>query len=976
MGGTRKLKMSLVISVFLLAMGPSIAVGDVIYVDDDASLGGNGQSWGTAYKYLQDALADANSGDLIWVAKGTYYPDEDEGGNVDPNDRTETFQLKNGVEIYGGFAGGESSLDERDWETNETILSGDLDGNDDGFTNNGENSYHVVTGSGTNGTAVLDGFTIEGGNANRPYTKHVSGGGMYNYGSSSPTLTNCTFSGNSAEENGGGMHNDESSPTLTNCTFRGNSANRGGGMYNVTYSSPTLTNCTFSGNSANYGGGMYNAGSNPALNNCTFSGNSANDYGGGMYNPASSPPLTNCILWGNSDIGGTDESAQMHGGTEQVWFSCIQDDDPNDSYIPFDGTNSGNIDDDPVFVREPNDGGDGWGVGDNDDFGDLHLQVGSPCINAGAPNFWLEPNSVDIDGQPRVFDGCIDIGADEFVVPMVTVTRPKGGEVWAAGSRHEINWFSYGVSGTVDIRLSKDAGSNWQTIESSVSDTGSYIWHLPDIVDSNQCLVLAVPSVPDPNVICVASGVFTIQPYLSHPQVESKWKSLGGDFDRAGLSDSNGPELACVKWQLTTDGAVSAGVTIGVDDRVHIACEDGIVYTVDANGLLLWSYDVNSPLISSPTIGPDGSVYVGSQEGTLYAIDINGSLRWTHTTGGPIYSSPAVSPDSNDVYVCSADGKLYALGQDGSELWSSETNGPAQLSGSIFASPAIGTDGTIYIAGLYDPNLYALDPNAPDPSDRLKWTCNFESRGWPFVSPVVAADGTIYQTLLYDPNLYAITPNEPNAGTIIWSVDLADPCSGWFDPDYAEECADGDAWSEPALGLDGTIYVSFDDPYLRAVDPNGSIKWVTRLGMIGGLTLTVGNDGLIYAAGDDGGLCVVDANGSEIARFRSDGALSFPVVAADNTIIVSDANNTVWAIAQDGCEGKPGRLNRMTDLNGDRRVDLLDLATVAADWLGCTAYWDCGYLGSEIYLSGDINRDMYVDFGDFAVMANRWLSEE
>ena len=108
--------------------------------------------------------------------------------------------------------------------------------------------------------------------------------------------------------------------------------------------------------------------------------------------------------------------------------------------------------------------------------------------------------------------------------------------------------------------------------------------------------------------------------------------------------------------------------------RVHLSCEDGKLYTLDANGVLLWSYDTNSPLLSSPTIGPDGSVFVGAENGKLYAIDINGNLRWTHSTNGFIYSSPAVSPDGN-VYACSQDGILYALGQDGSELWSFETAG-------------------------------------------------------------------------------------------------------------------------------------------------------------------------------------------------------------------------------------------------------------------------------------------------------------
>jgi outer membrane protein assembly factor BamB len=99
--------------------------------------------------------------------------------------------------------------------------------------------------------------------------------------------------------------------------------------------------------------------------------------------------------------------------------------------------------------------------------------------------------------------------------------------------------------------------------------------------------------------------------------------------------------------------------------------------------------------------------------------------------------------------------------------------------------------------------------------------------------------------------------------------------------------------------------VSFDDPYLRAVDPNGSKKWFTKLGELGGFTLTVGDDGLIYAANDDNNLYVVNPDGEEIARFEGDDWLSHPVIAPDHTIIVSDANNTVWAITQEDCGDKP-----------------------------------------------------------------------
>ena len=140
------------------------------------------------------------------------------------------------------------------------------------------------------------------------------GGGMYNF-KSSPTVTNCSFNGNSAST-GGGMENyQDSNPTLTDCTFSDNYADsHGGGMLSWRGSNPTLTNCTFSDNSARYGGGMANDGSSPALSDCTFSGNSAGDYGGGMYNEGSSPTLDNCTFNDNS-------AAQYGGGMFNGWDS-------------------------------------------------------------------------------------------------------------------------------------------------------------------------------------------------------------------------------------------------------------------------------------------------------------------------------------------------------------------------------------------------------------------------------------------------------------------------------------------------------------------------------------------------------------------------------------------------------------------------------------------------------------------------------
>ncbi len=298
----------------------------VIYVKADAVGANNGTSWANAYTDLQTAINASYLG-WIWVAKGTYYP-------TTGTDRSATFSLKNNVAIYGGFNGTETMLSQRNVTANVTILSGDIDKNN---TLDNGNSYHVVTGSGTNNTALLDGFTITAGNANGSFPNEDGGGmfnetgsptvtnctffgnnadnvggGMLNSNNSSPTIIYCTFLGNTADRAGGGMFNtDSSSPTLTNCNFSGNTVvdfGSGGGMFNTDSSSPTLTNCNFSGNTVGdfgSGGGMYNADNSPTLNNCTFSGNSANNgNGGGMYNIRSLPILNNCTFSGNSAESG------------------------------------------------------------------------------------------------------------------------------------------------------------------------------------------------------------------------------------------------------------------------------------------------------------------------------------------------------------------------------------------------------------------------------------------------------------------------------------------------------------------------------------------------------------------------------------------------------------------------------------------------------------------------------------------------
>jgi len=378
----------------------------VVYVDARAVGSNDGSSWANAMTNLALALQQAVPAEQIRVAGGTWKP-------TNAANRTISFQLSSGVAVCGGYAGvGDANPDARDVALYPTILSGDIGVAGD----NSDNSYHVVTSDGVNSTSILDGFTITAGNANGAWgSPNSRGGGMLNL-ASSPTLTNCTFSGNSGGDGGGGgMCNDNSSPTLANCTFRGNlAAMNGGAMYN-TRSSPTLVNCIFSGNWADgHGGGIYNDNSSPTLANCTLSGNlNTRADSGGIYNYSSSPTLANCILWRNPAPSAYPPDSQIAqwGGHTTVSYSDVQGGSPG----------TGNINADPLFVQNPSPGADGyWGSAD-DQYGDLRLQDTSPCIDA-ASNAAVPSNiKTDVYGSPRVVDfpgvrdpGCmVDMGAYE-----------------------------------------------------------------------------------------------------------------------------------------------------------------------------------------------------------------------------------------------------------------------------------------------------------------------------------------------------------------------------------------------------------------------------------------------------------------------------------------------------------------------------------------------------------------------------------
>jgi len=362
----------------------------IYYVDGvNGDDGNGGTGWGDAWKTIGKALSVAGDYDLVLVADATY------------NEVNLNF---NGKKIYL------KGVDHNTTGAQPVIVC----------QGSGRAFYFA---SGETKDSTIDNFAIWGGN-------NQGGGAICCRNSSSPTVVNCAFSGNSATWYGGAIYCDSSSPSVINCMFAGNSASRyggaiacynyssptvtdcvfsgngasddGGAIYCYNHSNATVTNCTFSGNSADYGGAIFCSSSSSAtLNNCTFSGNSASNFFGGAIAcySNSSVTLNNCILWGDSAGSSGNEIYIEDSGSSCTLNHCCVD---NTGY----GGQTGNIDDsnncifvDPQFMDAAN--------------GDYHLQPTSPCIDAGDNSYVPAGVMTDLNGNPRIVNGIVDIGAYE-----------------------------------------------------------------------------------------------------------------------------------------------------------------------------------------------------------------------------------------------------------------------------------------------------------------------------------------------------------------------------------------------------------------------------------------------------------------------------------------------------------------------------------------------------------------------------------
>ncbi len=456
----------LIALISVLCSAPALVGDEVLFVDDDAPAKGDGQTWDTAYRFLQDALAyasePANGVTEIRVAQGIYKPDRDEANPDGTLDRDATFDLVTAVALIGGYAGlGAEDPDERDIDLYETILSGDLLGNDDfdafpiGATFV-ENAYHVAIANDLDPTTIHDGITFESGNATGNDFES-SGAGMLMQ-SSSPTMIRCTFRHNQAISDGGGMYAFAGNPRLEGCVFHRNSAGNVAGGLLLYESSATVVDCAFTENATpgpalgapggagavafdsnatfadcaftnnlasngrtnGVGGGIVNIGKpSPRLIRCTFRNNFAFRGGGAIQNQNSQAPLTECMFIGNAaGLGGAITNLVS---SDVVVTNCTfvaNTADTGESVFHYEGTTLALFNcivwgagipfaGDGVLTAMFSDIEGGWaGEGNIDrdplfvdsDNDDYHLGSGSPCIDA-ADNNAVPPDEFDLDGD-------------------------------------------------------------------------------------------------------------------------------------------------------------------------------------------------------------------------------------------------------------------------------------------------------------------------------------------------------------------------------------------------------------------------------------------------------------------------------------------------------------------------------------------------------------------------------------------------
>jgi len=346
----------------------SCPLDNIIYVDQSATGANTGLSWTDAYVSISDAIQKIDScvAELkhIYVAEGVYKPSN-------TNDPTESFILGN-ASLYGGFPSGGSPFNMRDWSIYKTILSGDIDDND----NQLPICYHYTDIVGSNSKTII---TMVDNSFVNEINGFILTAGRSDY-----------QTGQSANVAGGAIHSNLSDFQVKNCKFYGNTANRGGAIYLMNNSQLQISNSILSGNFCRQlnGGGAMSINTYTEIINCSMTDNHAQETyndntlaGGGSPLGGSNAIIRNSIIYDNNNV--------IENGYYDIYNSCIKG--------TWTGINTNNISSFPYFI-DPT-------------IGDLRLSSASPCIDTGDNSF--SSDLFDLDNNQRIIGPIIDMGAYE-----------------------------------------------------------------------------------------------------------------------------------------------------------------------------------------------------------------------------------------------------------------------------------------------------------------------------------------------------------------------------------------------------------------------------------------------------------------------------------------------------------------------------------------------------------------------------------
>jgi len=315
------------------------------------------------------------------------------------------------------------------------------------------------------------------------------------------------------------------------------------------------------------------------------------------------------------------------------------------------------------------------------------------------------------------------------------------------------------------------------------------------------------------------------------------------------------------EWRFNTkdDRAGLSAPAIGNNGTIYCANHD--LYAIDSDGKLIWQSEHGS---EAPVIGSDGTIFT-VEGATVYALDPSvGSVKWSYETTGALYARPALGEDGT-VYVGSAylgnpERYLYAISSDGTMKWRVE---PPGMSEDLANPPSVAADGTIYIG---ETNLWAFNPDGT-----IKWTCKDVSV---WTTPVIDSDGTIY--VCSSRELHAVDPD----GNLKWSYKVEDR-----------------VYSSPSIGPNGTICFCSDDGYLYVINSDSTLKWRYETGVgTRYVSPAIDEEGTVYIGANDGFLYAINSDATLRWRYEIGTSMSSPAIGSDGTIYVSSSDGYLYAI--------------------------------------------------------------------------------